>query len=208
MIHDLFVAPGDPERAQYVLDVVRQRMPLDGLRVLDLGCRTGNFARAFAEAGAVSLGVEGQAVNFDRIPPTDGARYVLGDVRDLEKIVDGERFDVALCLGVLYHLDAVDAVGLLRAMRRVTDGFAVVDTHGARSPVESVTVDGAVLHGSWYGEPPEGSPWSSIGNLRSFWFTPESLADAARLAGWTQVESLPGARYEREPAGRLWRILS
>lgn len=202
MIDD-FVAPGDPERVAGVLGLIRARTVLPGLRVLDLACRTGAFSTALAEAGAAVLGIEGRRENYDRIPPS-AARYVLGDVRELSADQHGT-FDVTLCLGILYHLDAADAVRLLRAMREVTGKFAVIDTH-VGAPLETVTVDGATFRGHSYGEPP--GLWSSIGNPASWWFTPQSLDEAVRLAGWTGVEHVPRVEWPGEPAGRHWLVIS
>lgn len=197
-------APGDTERPAGVLDIVRTKRgsaDLTGVRVLDLACRAGAFAAAFHEAGADVVGVEGRQENLDMAHP--GPRYLLGDVRDLDPEVHGQ-FDVTLCLGILYHLDADDAVRLLRAMRAATHGIAVIDTH-IGAPVDEVEVDGQTFAGQWYGEPP--GLWSSIGNPRSWWFTDDALDDAARLAGW-DVEHHPGIRWVGEPAGRTWRVLS
>lgn len=196
-------APGDPERTAGVLDIVSSRIELGGLKVLDLACRTGAFSTAFAAAGADVLGIEGRPENLAMAGA--GPRYVLGDVRDLDPDVHGKH-DVTLCLGILYHLDADDAVKLLRAMRAVTTGFAVVDTH-IGSPLDTTTVEGHNFDGHWYGEP-AGGWWSSIGNPRSWWFTPESLDDAVRVAGWPEIEHHPGIRWPGEPAGRHWLVIS
>lgn len=201
---DDFVAPGDPERVAGVLELVRARTAVPGLRVLDLACRTGAFSTALAHAGAEVLGIEGRPENLNRIPPSPRARYELGDVRDLSAIRHGTH-DVTLCLGILYHLDAADAVALLRAMREVTAAFAIIDTHVGTSH-DTVTVDGRIFHGNWYHEPP--GLWSSIGNRASWWFTRESLDDAAALAGWTTVEHVPRVPWPAEPAGRHWLVIS
>lgn len=201
MIDD-FVAPGDPERVAGVLDLIRARTALPGLRVLDLACRTGAFSTALAEAGADVLGIEGRRENLDRIPPSS-ARYVLGDVRDLD--LNLGTYDVTLCLGILYHLDAADAIRLLRAMREVTKGFAIIDTH-IGTPTDTVTVEGRRYHGHWYGEPP--GLWSAIGNPASWWFTPGSLDDAVTAAGWTTIEHVPRVEWPGEPAGRHWLVIS
>lgn len=199
-----FVAPGDPERTEYVRQVIEARVPIAGLRVLDLACRMGAFSVCLAEAGAMLLGIEGRAENFYRIPATPNARFNLGDVRDLSAAQHGW-WDVTLCLGILYHLEAEDAVRLLRAMREVTKGFAVVDTH-IGAPDDLTAVEGREFRGQWYGEP--AGLWSSIGNSRSWWFTPESLDDAIRLAGWSGIEHLPGVRWNGEPQGRHWLVIS
>jgi SAM-dependent methyltransferase len=201
---DDFVAPGEPERVAGVLELIRARADIPGLRVLDLACRTGAFSTALANAGAEVLGIEGRPENFNRIPSSSGARFELGDVRDLSVARHGTH-DVTLCLGILYHLDAEDALRLLAAMRQVTTGFAIIDTH-VGVPATIVEVAGREYLGHWYGEPP--GLWSSIGNPRSFWFTPESLDAAVYAAGWATIEHLPGVRHPAEPAGRHWLVVS
>lgn len=200
-------APGDAERTAGVLGIIADRRPNERLRVLDLACRTGAFTHAIADAGHDAYGLEGRTENLaqaaERQPEND-AQYMLGDVRDLDPSVHGT-FDATLCLGILYHLGAEDAVKLLRAMRAVTTGFAVIDTH-IGAPVDSTDVDGHEFQGQWYGEPP--GRWSSIGNQRSWWFTPESLDDAVHGAGWSEIEHHPGIRWPGEPTGRHWLVIS
>jgi SAM-dependent methyltransferase len=203
------VAPGDVERPAYVLSVIAERRKVRGARVLDLACRAGAFSVALANAGATVLGLEGRAENLAMAPEAKGVTYRQGDVRELSPETHGT-FHVVLCLGILYHLGADDAVNLLRAMKACTrsGGFAIVDTH-VGSGAATVEVDGRTYFGNWFNEPGgAGSGWSSIGNLRSFWFTADSLIEAARAAGWAEVEQLPGVRYPGEPAGRFWAVLS
>lgn len=202
-------APGDAERTAGVLGIIAERRPLAGLRVLDLACRTGAFTHAAAAAGAAAYGIEGRVENLTLAAERgdNGAQYMLGDVRGLSPDIHGT-FDVVLCLGILYHLDASDALQLLRAMRAVTEpgGFAVIDTH-VGAPTDTAEVGGDVYRGWRYPEPPDGW-WSSIGNRQSFWFTPDSLDDAVHNAGWTDIEHHPGIRWPGEPAGRHWLVIS
>lgn len=201
-----FDAPGDRERTTGVLAIAKGRAgSLEGLRVLDLACRTGAFSRAFAKAGAEVLGIEGKEFNFNQIPATPGAKFLHQDVRELSVEQHG-MFDITLCLGILYHLDAADAVKLLTAMRSVTKKFAIIDTH-IGGPTDEAIVNGENYQGSWYSEGVPG-PWSSIGNDHSFWFTPASLHTACTVAGWSVVEAHDGVRSPAEPANRYWLIVS
>lgn len=203
-----FHAPGDPERTTGVLEIVTNRLgtrSLEGLRVLDLACRTGAFSRTFSGAGAEVVGIEGKLENFHRIPETERTTFLNEDVRNLSRDRHG-LFDITLCLGILYHLDANDAIQLLNAIHDVTTNFCVIDTH-VGAPTTTVTVKGSQYQGSWYHEGVPG-PWSSLGNSRSFWFTPSSLIDACYSVGWSDVEVLPGIRWPGEPAGRHWMIIS
>jgi hypothetical protein len=113
--------------------------------------------------------------------------------------------DVERPAGVIGIIGATDAVNRLRAMRAVTTDFAIIDTH-IGAPVDFTDVDGREYQGQWYGEPP--GRWSSIGNQRSWWFTPDSLDDAVRDAGWTEIEHHPGIRWPGEPVGRHWLVIS
>jgi hypothetical protein len=200
-----FFAPGDDERPQRVLQIIENRgLDVKKLRVLDLACRTGVFARTVAEAGGGSVGIEGKPGNFAMIPETPGAQFFLDDVRNLSKEKYGT-FDVSLCLGILYHLDADDALRLLIALREVTTGFVIIDTH-IGGPATTISIDGIQYQG-WYFQEPGTSDqtlWSSMGNTRSFWFTPESLHRLIVDAGFTTVEeqaslwtktAAPAARY-------------
>lgn len=204
------IAPGDPERIAYVQEIITARRGgLAGVPVLDLACRTGQFTTALAKAGARAVGVEGRAENIAMARKTKGARFVQADVRDLSAQAHGTH-DVVLCLGILYHLDAVDALGLLRAIRSVTSegGFAILDTHVSAGGNTTV-VDGTSYEGIWWTEPAEArTRWSAIGNLASWWFSPESLRRACADAGWSEFEALEGVRYEGESAGRMWAVLS
>lgn len=209
-VDEQLVAPGDPERIAYVLDVIGQRRGVAGARVLDLAARTGRFSLALAEAGATVTAIEGRCENFDVIPqehPRIKARHA--DVRSLIPTPRGreKRYDVALCLGLLYHLEPGDALGVLRALRRVVvpGGFVIIDTHVSRR-AELVEVEGVQYLGHWYQEWP--GRWSSIDNPRSWWFTAPSLELACRQAGWENVDKLDGVRWPGEPADREWLVLS
>lgn len=196
------IGPGEQDRVQFMCSIVSDRAELGGLRVLDLACRTGAFSTALANAGADVLGIEGRQENLDHVPPSS-ARFELADVRDISADTHGT-FDVVLCLGILYHLEAADAVALLHTMREMTGGFAVIDTHLGVGG-QSVTVGGVEYDGSEYGEN-AGHPWSSIGNPTSFWFTEPSLRDALRRTGWDTVTHVPGPSWPGESADRAWFV--
>jgi SAM-dependent methyltransferase len=84
---------------------------LAGKRVLDLGCNAGYWSLAAVEAGAdFVLGIDGRQMHVDQanlvfeangIEP-DRYRFDLSDIFTLD--LQDERFDVVLCLGLLYHI--------------------------------------------------------------------------------------------------------
>ena len=197
----------DQQRLARVLQLIEARTELLGLRVLDLACRTGTFAVALAALGARVLAVDGRIENLDEVPATVGdLRLLHADVRDLTVKAHGVH-DVTLCLGILYHLDAGDALRLLDAMRQVTDGFAIVDTHVAAADSREVEwVDGTPYAG-WRYDEPEGLE-SSIGNTSSWWFTEPALHRLILDAGWSTVECVDGPGWDGEAADRRWLVIS
>lgn len=95
----------DRQRLARVIDLIRARTPLEGLRVLDLACRTGVFTAGLAAEGADVLGIEGRGGNLAHASEGRGITYLHEDVRDLSVAEHGSH-DVTLCLGILYHLYA------------------------------------------------------------------------------------------------------
>ena len=84
---------------------------LQGKRVLDLGCNAGYWSLAAVEAGADSvLGVDGRQMHVDQSDLVFEARGVdpsryrfeLADIYALD--LEGQTFDIVLCLGLLYHV--------------------------------------------------------------------------------------------------------
>lgn len=188
----------DQARLRRVLDLIPEP---DGLRILDLGAGTGVFSTALAERGAMVLAIEGRESNARQIRPHPNLVVEVGDVRGLSLSAHG-MFGVSLCLGILYHLDASSAFGLLRSLAEVTERYAVIDTHtGGGTQVE---LGGETYGGRFYSEP--AGDWSSIGNAESFWFAPGDLERLILAAGFAQVRRVPGKAYLGEPDDRLWLV--
>lgn len=172
---------------------------VQGKRILDLACRTGLFTVALAKAGADVVAIEGRQENLDLAPRVDGVQYILGDVRALP---DLGQFDAVLCLGILYHLGAADAVALLGNLRTLTSQV-IVDTHVGEED-ESILLDHREYHGRTYLEPP--GLWSSLDLTSSWWFSLNSLNDAFCATGWT-CTPVEGVAYTGEPVNRRWFVL-
>lgn len=209
-IVDAFEAPGDAERAAIVINLIRDYLPtLRGHRFLDLGCRTGSITRAIAAAGGNAVGIEGKEGNYAKIPNTPRTLFHRDDVRNLSVEKYG-LFDITLCLGLLYHLEADAAIKLLENMRRVTRRLAIIDTHvavGLEPPVATTTVNQFEYQGRFYDE---GSPslWSSLGNQQAWWFTEGSLMKACNDAGWSGVSFLEDVAWSGQEEDRRWLLLS
>jgi SAM-dependent methyltransferase len=195
------IVGGSEVRLQQIVQVVTDvaRAPIDQLRVLDLGALEGLFALEFARRGATVVAVEGREANLEKIRfakdvlGLDRLELRLEDVRRLDREQHGE-FDVILCLGLLYHLDAPDVFVLLERMRESCRDLTVIETRvhpfsTARREYQARTYGGVVGD-----EPPPDTPplsrevlWSSIGNPKSFELTRTSLSNALADAGYSSV---------------------
>lgn len=95
-------------------------------RLLDLGCGTGEHARFLDAEGWEVVGIDRSATQLRvarearAAAGTGGPRFVEGDLRQLDCLVDG-RFGGAICLGnTLPHLEArADLDHLFAALRRL-----------------------------------------------------------------------------------------
>lgn len=186
------------------------------LRVLDLGCLEGLFGIELARRGARVVGIEGRTPNIEKARFAQG---VLGlenlvlhqdDVRNLSRERYGE-FDVVLCLGLLYHLDAPEVFQFLEQMAAVCTGFAVVDTHVSLTPETRREYAGTAYWGRDYREHEDGtspdqrlaSLWASLDNERSFWPTRASLLNALARAGFTSVSECHNPSEIEKPEDRI-----
>jgi SAM-dependent methyltransferase len=183
---------------QTVTDLVRR--PLSEYSILDLGCAHGHYALEFARRGAQTLGIEGRASWVAHAKAEKAARnlrrvdFVQDDVRNLSPEKYG-CFDVVLCLGLLYHLGAEDALKLLATVYDTCNEFAVIDTQIALSADHQFALGGKKYRGWLCREHREGatreekeaSIGSSLDDGFSFWFSRLSLLNALRHVGFTSV---------------------
>lgn len=163
---------------------------LDGLRILDLGCYEGAFSLELASHGASVHGID---VRAGHIAKAELARDALGLTTatfDIADVRDGswakDTYDVVLCLGLLYHLPARDAVELLQRIVSSTSRFAVIETQVALRATHTIEVERSPLRGRTYGENTN-QPGASVDNPESFWMTRPSLLNALAEAGFTSV---------------------
>jgi SAM-dependent methyltransferase len=202
-VYTISPAPtGDEQKLRRVLQLVSDlaQRPIDELRVLDLACLEGMYALEFAARGAQVVAIEGREANLAKAHfaaealGIEGVDFQLGDVRDLDPARHGT-FDVILCLGILYHLDAPDVFNFVTAMRRVCTDLLVVDTHASPVPRESRTHDGVTYFGESLFEHDDAASederleavWSSLDNPKAFAPTRASLLNLLAVNGFSSV---------------------
>ena len=221
--HDIQLAEGlstrpggaDLDRLRRCLQIATDvlRRPLAELRVLDLGALEGQYAVEFAAQGATAVAIEGREANIEKARVAqealelDRLELLHDDVRSLSPDRHGT-FDVVLCIGLLYHLDADDVFRFLGQLAAVCEGVLILDTHVAlRGPSVHVH-DGHEYRGLRFAEhDPRASAtqrarsvWASLDNPESFWPTRASLLTALMRAGFSSVLSaeVPVARSPRD----------
>jgi len=196
-------APEGPDRrlrrfVQTVADLAGK--PIESLRVLDLACLEGHYAVEFALQGASVVGIEGRQSNLQRALfaahtlSLENVTFHLDDVRNLSAQRYGH-FDVVLCAGIFYHLDAPDLFDFARRIHEVCDRMAVFETFVSLRPSETFEHEGHIYKGLYYVEhDPNASSqersknfWASLENSRSVWLTRPSLLNLLSHCGFTSI---------------------
>jgi SAM-dependent methyltransferase len=182
-------------------------MPLDGLRVLDLGCNAGYNIFDLIECGArEAVGIEMRDSYLaeagrekERLGCTN-ATFRKADARFVDTLGLG-RFDLCLCSGLLYHMQ--NPFNLLKRIRNVCRVLAL-ETHIApelwnfwRAALKyrgnltlrkhRVVLDGHAFTGRYNIFPASqdmGKTSGSVVSHRTFWFDRASLEKAFDLAGF------------------------
>jgi SAM-dependent methyltransferase len=174
--------------------------PIKDMRVLDLACLEGAYAIEFARNGAEVVGIEGREANIEKaffakkVLGLDNLTFVKDDVLNLSKEKYGE-FDVVICSGILYHIDAPEVFSFIKSIYEVTTKLAFFDTQFSLSGRDSVEFEGKTYYGNVYKEHYETASdedkekvlWASLNNNNSFWFTKPSLFNFLNEAGFNST---------------------
>jgi len=200
-------------RAALIEGPVREALAAAGpsARALDLACCEGWFAHRLLDWGAhevVGVDIRAQSVrraelvrDHLRVDP-ERLRFVTSDVLDLDPEVIG-RFDVVLCLGLIYHVE--HPMGVLRLAHSVTGGLCAIESQTARVETPALfgfgarqafeTTD-AVLAVHFENDHPT-NPLASFGGALSFCPNPAALRLMATAAGFPDVtRAQPGDGHD------------
>lgn len=183
---------------QNVADAIKQ--PLNELRVLDLACLEGIYGIEFARQGAEVVGIEGREENIEKarfakeVLKLDNITFTQDDVRNLSVEKYG-KFDVVLCLGIFYHINAPDVFDFAKNISEVCRQVLILDTHFGVLPNESHIYKEQQYYGWTFTEhsPTETKEqrlkkmWASLDNETSFWLTRPSLYNLLSNVGFTSV---------------------
>jgi ubiquinone/menaquinone biosynthesis C-methylase UbiE len=199
---------------QCVLDLTGGSV--EGLRILDLACLEGLYAIEFARHKANCLGIEGREANVEKarfakqVLRLDNLDFVRDDVRNLSTEKYG-RFDVVLCLGVLYHLDAPDVFRFIERLSEVCGKICIVDTRIALSPTTQYAYQDKIYSGARgvehdaadSTETKRSRLWASLDNNENFWLTRATLYNALSHVGFTTAFECSVPAEPHKPADRI-----
>lgn len=190
---------------------------LESLRVLDLGVLEGLYTIELGlQDVKEAVGVEAREANLRKAEFSKAAlavqniRFCQDDVRNVTEEKYG-RFDVILCLGLLYHLDELAVFQVLERLSQMCDRFLVIDTHVALESYEQVEFRGSNYFGKHGREFKKGLSvadkakllWSAVDNDETFLLSKKSLVRVLGRLGFSSVfECLVPFEYVK-PADRV-----
>ncbi len=159
-------------------------VPINTLRILDLGAYEGINSIGFAQLGAEVVSVEGREINFKKLTGAterlglSNLRAVMADVRTITEEQYG-RFDLVLACGIMYHLDEPSVFEVTENVAKMTKRAAIIDTHTALTRPERRKYRGNEYWGMTYAEFAPGTPMEqknlelaqALDNNKSFWLT-------------------------------------
>lgn len=122
----------DEEEARKFAGFLQKKIPLRGLRVLDVCCGEGRHMRVLGEAGAICFGLDLSCALLEKLKnkaPHDATAVVRADMRSLP--FKSESFDACMNMftSLGYFEDSRDELRVLRDVLRVLKpgGFFVLD---------------------------------------------------------------------------------
>ena len=173
--------------------LIRTIGPLEGRRLLDLGCGKGRFASHLVSLGAEVVGI-------------DLAAAMLAEARGIDRAKASARrlpfadavFDVVFAVEVLEHVGDVQPV--IQEVRRVLKPggtLAIIDKNALALDANRPWLPAMVV--KWIDERRGLWMYPSGGPVRERWFVPRALSHHIRRLGFvsTRVESILTSRESR-----------
>lgn len=211
--------PGDADRLRKILRMASDfaRKPMAELRVLDLGCMEGLFAVEFALQGAEVTAVDAREGNLVKLRfvkealKLDRLQAVQDDIRNLSPEKYG-LFDLVLCLGVFYHLDAPDVFHFAENLFKVCRHAVLFDTHLSLQQESVRKFRGKVYGGRIYQETPQDKTdvrtplWAAFKNSESFWLTRPAFYNLLMNAGFSSVYECHEPTFSERRADRAMMV--
>lgn len=209
--NDIYTMGGDyPSRVQVRADLYAELIYLmvkertfSTLRILDLGCLEGGVSIHLSEKGASCVGVDVRENHLakarfasDCLGLQDRCDWINADVLDDNFWNTIGMFDVVICSGLLYHIDAKSIMPLLSNIRSCCSGLAIFDTNIAHVGTERYRHGDLIeLWGHYWHEHEANTSleqrlqasWSSLKNDQAFWLTERSLCNALSVSGFGYV---------------------
>jgi SAM-dependent methyltransferase len=114
-------------------------LPLNGRRVLDVGCGVGHLAQFFVERNCDVVCVDGRQENVERLRLLHPG--IRAEVRDLdnEPLTDLGQFDIVFSYGVLYHLE--NPFRAIRDWAALCSDLLLIETVVTDSPLPIVAYE-------------------------------------------------------------------
>jgi tRNA (mo5U34)-methyltransferase len=211
-IHDDSKINRHVQRKRYFFDPLVALLggSLAGKRVLDLGCNAGFWSLHAIESGCdFVLGIDGREMHIDQANlvfdvknvEKDRYRFVQADIFETDFAALG-KFDVVLCLGLLYHVSK--PIELLERIAEAGSDIVVIDTH--LSSVGGACLE--IIHESL------DDPRSAVDRELVLWPTRQAVRDMVQLFGYDvrllkpRFDDYTGARDYREGHRRAFLCAS